>query len=197
MDDSLVWILVIAGVVLVVAAIWAVDRSTRSRRLRQHFGPEYEREVERAHGDRRQAESALGERVARHERLELQPLSPAAHDTYHDRWEQVQAEFVDEPEAAVEHAQTLLDEVMVERGYPAGEAFEERVELVSVDHPEVVEHYRVAQRLHRESGDAGDTADSTEDRRQALVHYRELFTVLLAVEQQDHEDHEDHEQEVR
>lgn len=173
------WILIIAGVVLVAAAVWAVGRNMRSRRLQQRFGPEYQREVERAGGDRRQAESALDERVSRREELELRPLSPAARDSYRARWEEAQAEFVDEPEAAVAHAQALLDEVMTECGYPIGEAVDERVDLVSVDHPEVVEHYRLAYRLHRDSGAIDDAAVSTEDRRQAMVHYRALFDELL------------------
>jgi len=173
------WILIIAGVALVAVAVWAVERSMRSRRLQERFGPEYQREVERAGGDRRQAESALGERVTRRDELELRPLSPDARDAYRQRWEEAQAEFVDEPEAAVEHAQALLDEVMTECGYPIGEAVEERVDLVSVDHPEVVEHYRLAYRLHRDSGAIGDADVSTEDRRQAMVHYRALFDELL------------------
>jgi hypothetical protein len=206
---EVVWILIIAGVVLVAVAVWAADRSMRSRRLQQRFGPEYQREVERAGGDRRQAESALGDRVSRREELELRPLSPAARDAYRVRWEEAQAEFVDEPEAAVEHAQTLLDEVMTECGYPIGEAVEERVDLVSVDHPEVVEHYRVAYRLHRDSGAIGDTAVSTEDRRQAMVYYRALFDELLDTDTDTGDDVRDadeadvtdedsaHEQEVR
>jgi hypothetical protein len=181
--DTLVWILIIVGVVLVVALVaWAVYRRLQSQRLRRRFGPEYERAMDRTGGDRKEAESALGDRVSRREQLELRPLSPAARDTYMRRWELAQAEFVDEPGAAVEHAQALLDEVMAERGYPVRDEFEERADLISVDHPDVVEHYRQAHRLHIESRQAGDGAVATEERRQALVHYRALFTGLLEVE---------------
>src|SRR5215204_3575147 len=180
MDDTVVWILVIVAVVLIAAlAAWALNRNLQSRRLRQRFGPEYDRTIERTSGDRKQAESVLGDRIARREELELRPLSPAAHETYARRWDQVQAQFVDEPGTAVQDAQTLLEEVMAERGYPVGNEFEERVDLVSVDHPDVVEHYRVANRLHHESGETSDAAATTEDRRQALVHYRALFADLL------------------
>jgi ABC-type nickel/cobalt efflux system permease component RcnA len=180
MDDTIVWILVIVGIALIaLVGAWALSRELRSRRLKQRFGPEYDRTIARTSGDRGRAESALGERVSRHDELELRPLSSAARETYRQEWEQVQAQFVDQPGTAVERAQSLLDEVMTQRGYPAGEDFEERVDLVSVDHPDVVEQYRLAHRLHRESGDTGDPALSTEERRQALVHYRALFADLL------------------
>lgn len=181
--DALVWTLIIIGVVLVVAFLaWAGYRMLQSRQLRQRFGPEYERTVERARGDRRQAESELGARVKRREQLDLRPLSPTARDSYLRRWELAQSEFVDQPGAAVEHAQTLLDQVMADRGYPVGKEFEEQAELISVDHPDVVDHYRVAHGLHNESRATGDTAVTTEERRQALVHYRVLFASLLDIE---------------
>jgi hypothetical protein len=184
--DTLIWILIAVGVVLVLALIaFAVYRRTQSQRLRRRFGPEYDRAMDRTGGDRKQAESALDDRVSRHEQLELRPLSPAARDTYLRRWELAQSEFVDRPGAAIEHAQALLDEVMAERGYPVRGEFEERADLISVDHPDVVEHYREADRLHDESREAGDGAAATEARRQALVHYRALFSGLLEVEPDD------------
>ena len=180
MDDTVVWILVIAGVVLVAAiAAWLLWRDAQSRRLRERFGPEYDRTMERESGDRRQAEAVLGERVSRREEFELKPLNPAARDSYAHRWQQVQADFVDRPGPAVHYAQSLLDDLMVERGYPVGDEFDQRVDLISVDHPTVVEHYRVAHRLHHDTRDSGDTAAATEKRRQALVHYRALFADLL------------------
>ena len=181
MDDTMVWILVIAGIVLVAAAVaaWLVSRNSQSRRLRQRFGPEYERTLERTDGDRREAEQILSQRVSRREELELQPLDATTRASYERRWDQLQAEFVDRPGAAVSGAQSLLDEVMVERGYPVGDEFDERVDLISVDHPVVAGNYRDAHRLHRETQDAGDTPAATEKRRQALVHYRALFADLL------------------
>ena len=62
---------------------------------------------------------------------------------------------------------------MRERGYPV-EDFEQQAADVSVDHPDVVEHYRAAHAIH-----ASDEQPSTEDLRQALVHYRALFDELL------------------
>jgi hypothetical protein len=178
--DGTVLIIVIAAVVLIaaVAAVWFVSRERKRRQLKQQFGPEYERTVERT-GDRRQAEQALSERVTRRQQLELRPLTPAARETYQTRWTQLQADFVDRPDAAVHDAQSLLDDVMVARGYPIGDEFEERVDLISVDHPAVAENYRDAHRLHGETRDVPDSPEATENRRQALVHYRALFADLL------------------
>ncbi|HEX6419186.1 MAG TPA: hypothetical protein VFZ77_11860 [Acidimicrobiales bacterium] len=181
MDDTTVWIIVIAAIVVVAAAlaVWLLSRKSQSRQLKRRFGPEYDRTVERNRGDRQQAEEVLAHRVTRREQLELRPLSPSARETYRRRWAELQAEFVDRPAAAVEGAQTLLDEVMAERGYPVGDEFDERADLVSVDHPVVAENYRDAHRLHRETRDADDTPAATEKRRQSLVHYRALFADLL------------------
>ena len=48
---------------------------------------------------------------------------------------------------------------------------------MSVDHPDVVENYRAA---HAISQASADQRASTEDLRQAMVHYRALFDELLA-----------------
>ena len=107
----------------------------------------------------------------------MRPLGPESREAYAARWDEVQSRFVDAPEVAVRHAQVLLDAVMAERGYPIGDELTARVDLVSVDHPELADHYRVAHRLHVESVGAGDGA--TEAQRQALLHYRALFAELL------------------
>jgi hypothetical protein len=64
---------------------------------------------------------------------------------------------------------------MRERGYPIDD-FDQRAADLSVDHPDVVEHYRSAHVLHlaQERGDIG-----TEAQREAFVHYRALFEKLL------------------
>lgn len=177
MDDTTIWILVIAA--LVVAALVAFTlarRAAHRRRLRERFGPEYDRAAERR-GSRRGADAELDERLDRHDRLDLRPLGPESREAYAARWDEVQSRFVDAPEVAVRHAQVLLDAVMAERGYPIGDELTARVDLVSVDHPELADHYRVAHRLHVESVGAGDGA--TEAQRQALLHYRALFAELL------------------
>src|SRR5690606_11025202 len=122
MDDTTIWILVIAALVVVAAvvAFTLAGRAARRRRLQERFGPEYERAAERR-GSRRGADAELDERLERHERLDLRPLSPQAREAYAERWTEVQSRFVDAPEVAVRHAQVLLDEVMADRGYPIGE----------------------------------------------------------------------------
>jgi hypothetical protein len=54
--------------------------------------------------------------------------------------------------------------------------WDQRVEDLTVDHANVVHHYRAAREIAiRHSRNAA----STEELRQALVHYRELFADLL------------------
>ena len=64
---------------------------------------------------------------------------------------------------------------MAERGYPTHN-FEEQADLVSVDHPRVVENYRAAYAVYQRQRDG---QASTEDLRDALVRYRSLFEELL------------------
>jgi hypothetical protein len=64
---------------------------------------------------------------------------------------------------------------MSTRGYPVSD-FEQRTADISVDHPLVVENYRTAHAiaLRQTQGQA-----TTEDLRQAMVHYRTLFEELI------------------
>ena len=84
--------------------------------------------------------------MARRERraeLDIRPLSPQSRTTYARSWEQTQARFVDDPATALAQADALIIAVMEERGYPMDD-FERRAEDISVDHPDVVQHYRAA-----------------------------------------------------
>jgi FtsZ-interacting cell division protein ZipA len=175
MDTSLLVILLIVLVLLVVLALVA-SRQMRSRRLREKFGPEYDRTVTEA-GDRKQAESQLQERTERRQQLDIVPLDPADRDRYVEAWRQTQARFVDEPAEATREADRLITDVMRKRGYPIDD-FEQRAADISVDHPQVVDDYRAAQAIAA----ANERSEaSTEDLRQALVHYRSLFEELLEV----------------
>ena len=175
MDTGLLVAILIVLVLLVVLALVA-GRQRRSRRLRERFGPEYDRTVAEA-GDRREAEATLQERTERRQQLAIVPLDPAARDRYVVAWRQTQARFVDEPAEATREADRLITEVMRERGYPV-EDFEQRAADVSVDHPQVVDDYRAA---HAIAAANERSEASTEDLRQALVHYRSLFEELLDV----------------
>jgi hypothetical protein len=174
MSPQLFTLLIVIAVVAAVAVVWFVLRQKRSERLRRHFGPEYERAA-REMGDVRRAEAALEARAKRVERLHIRPLTPEDRTRFSASWQDVQRRFVDDPEGAATEADRLVGEVMAARGYPIGD-FEQRADDVSVDHPHVVWHYRagreIAQRHAR--GEA-----TTEDLRQAMVHYRALFDDLL------------------
>ena len=175
---SWVWIVVAAAAAVVVfLVVMAALRTRRTRRLQDRFGPEYDRTVETA-DNRRDAERELRDRERRREHFDIRPLPPAARDRYAEQWRMTQERFVDKPAESVAAADTLVTAVMRERGYPI-EDFEQRAADVSVDHPNVVENYRSALRIARASA-TGDA--TTEDLRQAMVHYRSLFDELLGAE---------------
>jgi len=142
--------------------------------LRKRFGPEYDRVISER-GDARQAESELAARQKRVDTFDIRPLEAAERDHFIDAWRATQARFVDAPAEAINDADRLVSEVMQARGYPVGD-FDQRAADVSVDHPIVVENYRAARAIAvaNQRGDA-----STEDLRQAIVHYRALFEDLL------------------
>jgi hypothetical protein len=175
------WIVIAALVVIAIAVLVAValamTRRKRTERLKEHFGPEYERTVGEA-GDERAAEKELIARQRSRQKLDVVALSPEARGRYAEHWRAVQTAFVDDPSSAVGDADRLVTEVMRERGYPVDD-FDQRAADISVDHPDVVEHYRAAHTLHlaQEQGDIG-----TEAQREAFVHYRALFEKLLEAE---------------
>ena len=169
------WIvIVIAALVLVALIATAAVRGRRTEELRRGFGPEYDRAVDRA-GDRAAAESDLRERQRRHDELELRPLDPLARKGFVDAWQGTQAEFVDDPAAAIDDADRLIQSVMRDRGYPV-EDFDDRAAIVSVDHPVVVERYRRAHAIAVANSAGG--AD-TENLRQAMQDFRALFVELV------------------
>ena len=169
--------IVIAVAVMVVAgiAIWLFIRKRRTERLRTQFGgAEYTRAVKEG-GSRRKAEAALDKRAERVEGLHIRPLAPGDRARFVESWGRVQARFVDGPGGAVTDADQLLGDVMSTRGYPVSD-FEQRAADISVDHPLVLENYRAAHQiaLRQTRGQA-----STEDLRQAMIHYRTLFEELV------------------
>ena len=174
------WILILVVVVAAAAVGWFVTRERRTMHLRDRFGPEYDRVAEDS-PSRREAESELSERESRRDELHIRPLDDEARTRYRDEWRQVQARFVDDPPGAVGDADRLLRSVMVDRGYPAEEDFERRAADVSVDHPRVVENYREGRRLAEAGRSDGD---ETENLRNAMNHYRELFDDLVGEERE-------------
>jgi hypothetical protein len=172
------WFFIVAAVIFAVMLVMVVVLSVRARkrtnRLKEHFGPEYERVVDEA-DDQRAGEEELVARERKRQKLDIVALSQEAQARYAEQWRTVQTAFVDSPSRAVGDADRLVTLVMRERGYPIDD-FDQRASDISVDHPDTVEHYRAAHTLHlaQEQGDIG-----TEAQREAFVHYRALFEKLL------------------
>jgi len=180
--DAIVWIVIAVVVVLVVVVALAAASSRRRRHhLQTRFGSEYDRTVDGA-DRRREAERELREREARHDELDLKPLSDASRQRYTQQWQEMQSGFVDRPQVAVADADRLITDLMRERGYPVDD-FDTRSELVSVDHPDVVENYRTA---HGIAVKTVEGRTSTEDLRQAVISYRALFEEMLVEEPSNH-----------
>ena len=177
MNQSLLIAVVALVVVIAIVAVVA-SRRRRSAHLKEHFGPEYERAVAEA-GSSSKAEAELAEREKRVEKLDIRPLGPAEREDFLRRWSEVQGRFVDDPPRAVAFADALLGEVMKARGYPVSD-FDQRAGDISVEHPGVVEHYRAAHDIavRHERGQA-----STEDLRQAMIHYRALFEEFVGADE--------------
>jgi len=168
---------IIVLVAIVAGVAWWAGQRRRTDRLKERFGPEYERAVEST-DDRRRAESDLEAREERVDALDIRALSGPDRARFGERWRVIQGLFVDDPPTAVEEADDLIGEVMRTRGYPVAD-FEQRAADISVDHPQVVDQYRTAHRIaeRRITGDV-----DTEQLRQAFVHYRALFAELLETE---------------
>jgi hypothetical protein len=174
MSTVLVVVIVIVVIIALGAVAFFARGQARRRGLQQRFGPEYDRTVE-SHESTREAEQELLARQKRHDELEIHPLDPAARERHLAEWRQVQERFVDAPEQAVTEADHLLVLVMGERGYPT-EGYEQQISDLSVEHASTIDRYRQA---HDISTRAEAKKASTEDLRQAMVHYRALFTELL------------------
>ncbi|MBC3191529.1 hypothetical protein H7X46_10690 [Pseudonocardia sp. C8] len=175
---DLTTIILLVVVVIVVAALAVVAatmlRRRHSEKLREQFGPEYDRTVRDA-DDPRAAEKELEQRRKRHRALRLRDLEPGERDGYRQRWTQVQQGFVDDPATAVRDADRLVAEIMSARGYPI-EDVDRQAEDLSVRYPVVTQRYREARAISREhaAGRAG-----TEDLRHAVTSYRSLVEALL------------------
>jgi hypothetical protein len=176
METTTIILIVALAIAVGLIAVLLFSR-LRSQRLRERFGPEYERTL-RETDDRRRAEAELEARQRRVQKLDIREIALDEATRYAQAWKVVQARFVDDPSGAVGEADRLVGEVMEKRGYPVGD-FEQRAADLSVDHATVVEHYREAHAIaERQSGADADT----EDLRRAMVHYRALFSDLLGTD---------------
>ncbi len=165
---------VIVVVIVIAAVLAAVSMTARRRRLQQQFGPEYDRAVTEQNS-RLRAEAELTDRQRRVRKLDIRPLTEQARRQYSADWVAIQEQFVDSPQTAVARAYNLVVMVMTERGYPTVDP-EQVMSDLSVEHAATVGHFRAAQQI----SDAAASGDApTEDLRQALIHYRALFSDLL------------------
>jgi hypothetical protein len=167
-------IIVVLAIVALAIVTWL---ATQRRSLQKRFGPEYAR-VAAEQPNRAAAEHELRDRERKHAKLELRPLTPEARARYAAEWSDVQARFVDSPSAVVQDCDALVTRLITDIGYPTAGA-DERLAMLSVDYARTLGRYRDAHEisLRNARGEA-----STEELRQALVHYRTLFAELLGDE---------------
>ncbi|MEU7946133.1 hypothetical protein AB0C50_15765 [Micromonospora taraxaci] len=193
MSPTQVIVIVLVVLVVVAALAVAVRSLGRRRALRDRFGPEYDRVV--AEQDSRSAaERELRDRERRHAELSLTPLSPESRARYSAAWEELQVRFIDSPGETVGDADELVTRLIEEQGYPTGD-FSDQLAHLSVEHARTLTNYRDAHDIHLRNA-RGEA--STEELRQAVVHYRALFADLLGEEplgnrmpeQRHHPDHD-------
>ena len=180
-DPMWIWIAAgTAGVLLVVLLIAGGARRSRTEALRDKYGREYEHAIE-ATGSRTRAERALIERAEEVKGIEIRPLSASRREHFRGEWTRVEQRFLERPTSAVIEADEMIDVIMRERGYPMGD-FEKHAAHLSVNHPDVVAHYRAG---HAAIDSNRDGKSSTEELRQAMLHYRALFHELVGRERKD------------
>jgi hypothetical protein len=172
--DTVVVVLIVVVLVVAAAAAAIMYQRRRSARLHDKFGDEYDRTVREA-DDRRTAEKDLRERERRRSQLQVTPLAAASADRYREEWAGIQRRFVDQPAEAVQQADRIVVQMMRDSGYPVDD-FDQRVDDISVDHPDVAQHYREAHAVA--IAQASGKAD-TEQLRQAVTSYRQLVDALL------------------
>jgi hypothetical protein len=168
-------LIVVGAVVLALIVIGLIAyRQWNTRRLKSRFGGEYVRAVENSDSQAK-AEAELREREKRAKQLDIRPVGPTDRARFVESWRAIQARFVDDPGHAVVEADRLLHEVLTVRGYPMGD-YEQRAADVSVDHPEMVQHYHTAHDIavRYENGGA-----DTEELRKAMISYRAIFDDLV------------------
>jgi len=178
MDPKLI---ALAGVVVLLIIVGVVlymrKRKKTTAELRDRFGTEYDRAVQQ-HGSERKAEAKLTDRAARVELLRIRELDSMERERYVSQWQAVQSRFVDYPKGTVTEADELVCSLMKARGYPVAD-FDQRAADISVDHPRVVENYRLA---HDIALRVGSSEVTTEDLRAAMINYRSLFDELVQVQ---------------
>ena len=167
-------IVIVLAVLAVAAAAWVIMQREKTRKLKNAFGPEYDRAIDQEKNPRR-AEALLEERQKRVAKYDIRPLTKEERETFAAKWRKTQEHFVDDPRDAVAQADALITEAMSTRGYPMSD-FDQRAADLSVDHPVVCENYRLAHDIAMRNSEG---SASTEELRKAMQHYRNLFEHVL------------------
>lgn len=175
MSDTQIVVLVVVVVAVLVAAAVGVALY-RQATLRRRFGPEYRR-LTREMGSG-PAQRELRDREKRHADLDIRPIDPVSRERYRIAWTDLQTRFVDQPEQTVGAAHALVTHLVAECGYPTTD-YQEQLAQLSVDHARTLDHYRAAHEIYRRHQRGQATTDQL---REALVHYRELVAELLGAD---------------
>ena len=104
------------------------------------------------------------------------PLPAPRLAAYAARWTDVQSEFQRDREAAVQHADQLVREVMAQRGYPTVTFAQAAGDTAATTSPRVVENYRFAHAVALAEV-RGSVTDADLD--EAMERFRVLFQDLL------------------
>lgn len=180
-DPMLIWIAAgVLAALIVIALIARGARRSRTAALREKFGSEYQHAVSSV-GSRSKAEQELIARAEEAKAFDIRPLAAADHQRFRADWDRIEKRFLERPTTAVVEADELVEDIMRTRGYPMGD-FEKHAAHLSVNHPRVVEHYRAG---HAAIDANRDGKISTEELRQAMLHYRALIEELLGAPRTD------------
>lgn len=171
-DQTTTFLIILAAIVIALGLIWFFLRQRKTTKLRDRYGDEYDRTVERV-GGRGDAERNLADREQRVSELHIRPLSAAERDRFTGEWHEAKTLFVDSPQEAVLRGDRVLGAMMEARGFPVQD-FDQRYEDLTVNHAEVANHYREG----HEIADKGANA-TTEEMRRALNHYEKLFAEMV------------------
>ena len=163
---------IIIAVIVVAAVVVVASAQLRRARMRRQFGPEYDR-LAKEIGPRK-ADAELTARQRRVEALDIQPLPAEQQARYSGDWAVVQERFVDTPAEAVTAANTLIWDVMRDRGYPADDR------NASIEAPVRLPR-ALRSRATGQSQELSPESATTEQLREALIRYRALFEDLTGL----------------
>jgi len=124
---------------------------------------------------RRRAEFEAEKGAKRVGTFDINPLNIDEASRYADDWRLEQSLFGDDPKAAVRRADSLVQDVMMRRGYPVSD-FDENADEIAADQPRVVENYRIAHEIALKD-ERGET--NPQDLHKAMVSYNALIEDLL------------------